>query len=172
MTLTFDQQKRAGYLQDLCNKYGDLKVAISSRNKETGEHRWSKHHSVMECWEMGEKGIWFLAHANHRQILPCELVIDLDDNPTIEKMNAVCNILEEDKLHYQAYFTGSKGYHIHLLNAQWLQYDKRYREAIREQILIKFGADLHKKSEVMIAIENVPHWKTGNLKTLVRGYPA
>ena len=38
--------------------------------------------------------------------------------------------------------------------------------------MIGRGTDLQKNSEkVMIAIENVPHWKTGKIKTLIRSCP-
>lgn len=171
MILKIDNERlaRAGRLQDLCNKYGDFKVAIAGKNKN-GEMFWTKHRSVMDCWEEGEKGIWFLAHANNRQILPGEIPLDLDDNITLERLNSICDKLEQMHAHYEAYFTGSRGYHIHIWNKQFATLVKTDRERIRKIFLTFAGADLMKASEVMIAIENVPHWKTGLKKELVREY--
>jgi len=74
------------------NIYGDFKVSYSFRD-EKGDHHFSKHRSVLECLET----VWgrkFLEKANHRQILPIEYVIDLDDNPTIEKFKEICKLLK------------------------------------------------------------------------------
>lgn len=168
---TTEQRRRIGYLQRLCNKYGDFKVATSYK-KIDGETYWTRHTSVLQSWE-SEEALFFLANANHRQILPCEIVIDLDENPTPEKLNKICDSLEEKHAHYKAYFTGSRGYHIHIIEPKMNQNinDKRKKEAIREWIIKEFGGDLHKKCEVMVALENTPHWKTGMKKSVVRCYP-
>lgn len=158
----------AGRLQKLCNKYGDFKVAKSWK-KPDGEVIWSKHRSVLECWET-EWGIQWLGQVSHRQILPCEIVIDLDDNPTEEQLNWICDKLDILGENYIAYFTGSKGYHIHIKDKHLALLSKYQREQIRLKLLhnLTNKADLHKKDEVMIALEEVPHWKTGKLKTEVR----
>ena len=164
------KSKIAGYLQEMCNKYGDFKVAISRKQKD-GTVSWTKHHSVMELWEKGEKGRWFLANANHRQLLPIEIVLDLDENPTLEQMNNICEELEKSGWRYQAYFTGSRGYHIHIQNNKLFSLNKRLKEQYRLNIILEYRADCHKKNDVMIAIENTSHWKTGKVKTLLRQYP-
>jgi hypothetical protein len=163
-------QQTAGYLQHLCNKYGDFKVTRAWKNKE-GDLVWSKHRNVMELWEQGEKGIWWLGHCNNRQILPHEIVIDLDDNPTVEKLNIICDELENKGHKYKAYFTGSKGYHIHVTSIDYFYLNKRLKEQVRLDMIQEFGGDTHKKNEVMIALEDVSHWKTGQSKKMIRCYP-
>lgn len=155
-----------GRLQNLANKYGDFKVAKSWKDKE-GNILWSKHRSILECWET-EWGLNWLSQVSHRQILPCEIVIDLDDNPTIEKLEWICNKLESKGENYIAYFTGSKGYHIHIKDKYFVLLNKKQKEDVRLKLLKALGADLHKKDEVMIALEDVPHWKTGNIKKEIK----
>jgi len=147
------------------NIYGDFKVAYSFRDKEGIDH-FSKHKSVLECMET-EWGMKFLEKANHRQIQPVEFVIDLDNNPTLQKFNEICNLLKYSKEVFYGYFTGSKGYHIHIFNYDLL--DERYKNDIRKGLADFLDADLLKTSEnVMIAMENKPHWKTGNKKELLQ----
>lgn len=165
-------QNPVAYLQYLCNKYGDFKVARAWRNNK-GEMQWSKHRSIMECWE-SEWGLEWLKTVNNRQILNAEIVIDLDENPTIEKVNWICDLLEGMGEHYKAYKTGSKGYHIHIWSDIFATFDINTRRLMRNKMLkvIGRGLDVQKNSEkVMIAIENAPHWKTGNKKELIRSYP-
>lgn len=168
-TLQNPQINIAPYLQNLCNKYGDFKVARAWRNEE-GEMLWSKHRSVMEVWET-EWGINWLATVNNRQILPCEVVLDFDNNPTLNEINKICDELEKRQEKYEAYFTGSKGYHIHIMDNTLLELPKHKRELIKELFIKSLGADLMKKNDVMIALENAPHWKTGRKKTLIRRWP-
>jgi len=161
--------ERIGQLQDMCNTYGDFKVAIANKT-EDGDMRWTKHKSVMECWET-ETGVWFLGKANNRQIFQCELVLDLDKDPSLEKLNKICDFLESERTHFKAYFTGSKGYHIHIINAEFLNMDTRLAEQVKSFLIRMFDCDILKSSsKVMIALENVPHWKTGKSKTLLRFY--
>lgn len=162
--------KQIGRLQTLCNKYGSFKVARAFLKKD-GEMIWSKHREVLECWE-SEKGIEWLGLVNNRQILPCEIVFDLDYNPTLEQVNHICDKLDALDENYIAYFTGSKGYHIHIKDRMLALMDKHNKEKYRLKLMkacSNIGADLHKKSEnVMIALEDAPHWKTGKLKTEIR----
>lgn len=164
-----NSNQRIGYLQYLCNKYGDFKVAIAGKGKD-GQMFWTKHRSVLECWE-SEQGIWFLSQANNRQILEPEIVLDMDDNPNEQSLNEICDFLENLNVHYKAYFTGSRGFHVHIIDPELALFDKREREAIRAWLIKKTGCDLMKAHEVMIALEDAPHWKTGNPKTLMRSYP-
>ena len=147
------------------NIFGNFKVSYSYKDDQ-GVHHFSKHRSILECMET-ERGINFLERANHRQLLPIEIVLDLDDNPTIEQFNKICDFLDMSQDIYYGYFTGSKGYHIHIFS-----YDlciERNRREIRLALINHFKADSLKISEkVMIAMENQPHWKTGNTKRLLR----
>ena len=101
---------------------------------------------------------WFLGHVNQRQILPCEIVLDLEEKeqlkPTIEK-------LKQTSAKFYIYETGSRGYHIHLFFNQDLT--KRQKETIIQY----FGADIQKAGG-LIALEFAPHWKSGKIKKEVQ----
>jgi hypothetical protein len=166
MSFTQEEKIRIGRLQNLCNKYGDFKVAIANK-KSDGSMFWTKHKSVLECWET-EKGIWFLSKANNRQILPCEIVIDLDEEIAITKLDYFQKILERNYEEYAIYHTGSRGYHIHIKDKNLATLPIRKREMVRELFIKGMLGDVAKKNEVMIALEDCPHWKTGNQKVMVR----
>jgi len=152
------------YLQWLCNTYGDFKVAFSWKDKE-GNIRWSKHRSVLSCWHSDE-GIDFLERVNHRQMLKCEIIFDMDDDISSELLHGICNHIRYDLgLEYKAYFTGSKGYHIHVLDPKLILYNDVDRKKIRDWTIKQFKCDRMKAVEsTMIALEGCKHWKTGNFK--------
>jgi len=161
-------------LQELCNRYGDFKVCKMWKD-ENGNTRSTKHLTVMECWE-SEEGLRFLNEVNNRQILPVELVLDIEQPELIE---VAIKILQTLQLYNaKVYSTGSRGYHIHVFSSDFifnpdipLLLNKTKRNQLRQYILTKHlpFADLQKASEnTMIALENAPHWKTGVAKTLVK----
>ena len=150
------------YLQNLCNKYGDFLVTTSI--KEGSEIKWYKHRSVMDCWS-DENKLHFLDEATHRTPHPHEVVLDFDDNPTAYKITKVCEELENLGFKYVAFFTGSRGYHVHII-------DLNLNKEERDILITKFGAeDLKKSDKSMVALEFTPHWKTGKNKTMIRSYP-
>lgn len=156
-------------LQNMCNKYGDFKVARATIDPETGEPRWSKHRSVLELWHE-DWGLEFLDEANNRQILLNELVIDIDEPPYRDNCDKVCDWLDKENITYSAYHTGSKGYHIHIFGSVIAEMTQQRRKEFRKWVLKACGADELKNSEnVMIAIEGASHWKTGNPKVHYRG---
>ena len=160
-----EEETQLQRLSRWANIYGDFKVAHSYLD-EKGIHHFSKHRSVLECLET-DWGIEFLKKANHRQILPIEIVLDLDENPTIEKFNEVCGLLDYSKDVYYGFHTGSKGYHIHIFSYDLC--NERNKREIRLGLINHYNADALKVSDnVMIAMEFKPHWKTGNKKRLLK----
>ncbi len=156
----------ASRLVKLSTKYGDFKVA---RGYSVGEDRkFTKRRSVSELWS-SDKGIEFLNKANCRQVLPCEIILDMDDDISIERLNKICDDLDEYGFNFKAYSTGSKGYHIHIFGDELIKYSEQIRQKIRHYLISKHGCDGHMASgNVIIALEDMPHFKTGNNKTLVR----
>jgi len=155
------------YLIHLCNKYGDFKVAIGDQ-RDKDKPKWTKHQKVLLLWE-SDKGMEFLGRVNCRQILPCEIVLDMDNDVSEKKLNEICDILDKYGFPFKAYFTGSKGFHIHIFDDDLAKYSEQSRYKIRHFLISKFGCDTMKASEkTMIALENVPHFKTGNPKKIVR----
>ena len=157
------------YLQTLCNKYGDFKVATRLPNNQ-----WSKHTSVMEVWH-DEDMFWRLEKATDRTSHPCETILDLDPgkDETQEETNAqfkqIINQLDIKQIPYKAYFSGSRGYHIHFINTDFINLNEYEKQIMRRAIIKEYGCDLAKKStSSMIAIEFNPHPKTGKVKTLIK----
>lgn len=156
----------AQYLLRLCNKYGDFKVAHGDQ-RDKDKPKWTKHQNVLQLWE-SEKGMDFLTKVNCRQILPCEIVLDMDNDFSDNKLKEICDGIEKYGFPYKAYFTGSKGFHIHIFDDDLAKYSEQSRQKIRHFLISKFGCDTMKASEkTMIALEDVPHFNTGNIKKIV-----
>lgn len=101
----------------------------------------------------------FLEKVNNRTVLPNEVVLDFDD---LKKVSENISKIVNDFSFYSIYNTGSRGVHVHLF------FDKDLSLEEKLYIIRKYGADEQKANQrCMIALENVPHWKTGNIKTLI-----
>jgi len=101
----------------------------------------------------------FIEIVNNRTIFPFEVVIDLEDPSKYER---IIRRIKKDLKHYYSYKTGSRGYHIHLF------FDRELTENEKLSIIDLYEGDRQKKGKrTMIALENCPHWKTGNRKELV-----
>jgi hypothetical protein len=110
--------------------------------------------------------------ATHRTLLANEVVLDYDPEPhesfedVTKKVKKVCYDLKQKNIPYICYFTGSRGYHIHLFIKKMFFMDKEKRKEFRTNLIKFFGAELQKSSDGSpIALDEVPHWKTGKLKT-------
>jgi len=131
--------------------------------KKVGEEvkatKWKKYSEVcfpLEPWDL-KKIEW----VNQRQILPNELVLDIEEpeklREIVEKLNKIPMIT------YSIYSTGSRGYHIHIFSMFPV-----FKE-VKEFFIKMFGTDIVKAGDkTMIALENCPHWKTGKLKELIK----
>ena len=156
---------RRKYLQELCNKYGDFAVAMSFMKDD--EVIWSKHRSVLELWH-SDWGLGFLERVNHRQILPVEIILDKDSKNNLLWLEDTCVSLNEEGRRFKAYSTGSRGHHIHIFDIALGMLNRNERQEKRLEIIGRYDAESQKASDgCMIAIENVPHWKSGKLKELV-----
>ena len=127
--------------------------------KEGIKTKWRKFSEI--CFDLeNPKNKWFIEHVNQRQILPCEIVLDLEEKdqlkPTIEK-------LKETSAKFYVYETGSRGYHIHIF------FNHNLTTIQKEAIIKYFDADIQKAGEkTLIALEYAPHWKSGKLKQEVQ----
>jgi len=160
---------KTAYLQMLCNKYGDFRVC-SSRKLPSGEVQFTTRKSVLDCWH-SKKGLWFLSVANHREPFTCEIFLDKDEGDMDQWLKDTCDKLDKEQIRYYAYSTSSRGYHIHVIIPKLNSMSRVQREQYRERFITKYNAELLKKSDAhTVAIENYAHWKTGNIKTLIRRY--
>jgi len=153
--------KRVGYLQDLCNDYGDFLVAMTFKGRE-GDMCWSKHRSVLELWH-SDYGLDFLSKVNHRQILCVEIILDYDFELKPLMKSIIKKELRKKGYEYKAYHTGSKGIHVHVIHKPLGLMSRYEREQKREEIIKLCGAEMMKKSDkCMISMEKfAPHWKSG-----------
>lgn len=133
---------------------GNLELAYAYKDKE-GTPKFSKWKKYLDV-QADDK---FLEKANNRSILPNEVVLDIED---FEHVSEILGKLVDEFEFYSAYKTGSRGVHFHLFFNKDLTSDEKLF------IIKRYGADEQKASErCLIALENVPHWKTGNLKELI-----
>jgi hypothetical protein len=115
----------------------------------------------------------FINVATHRSILDIEIVLDVDDKGVYgsieENAKYIYNklkILGFDNIFF--YSTGSKGFHIHCFDFYLRSLNSTERVNFRTKLLSKFNCDILKSSEnTFIAIEGVPHWKSGKIKNEV-----
>jgi len=131
----------------------DLYLQYSKKNGV--KTKWRKYSEI--CFDYEDpKNKWFLEHVNQRQVLPIEIVLDLEEEkqlkPTIEKLRKFGII-------FYVFSTGSRGFHIHIF------FNRELSEKEKLQIIKHFGADPQKASKkCLISLEYVPHWKSGKIK--------
>lgn len=118
--------------------------------------KWKKFSEVVFSVDFGED--WKLNWVNQRQILPNEIVLDIERKTQLQD-----TINKLKKLHLSFYiFSAGKGFHVHIF----------FSEAIstRDKLLVTeyFGADSMKSNEKsLIALEFSPHWKSGKIKEII-----
>ncbi len=150
------------YYEDGKQQYDFFLCGTYEKNGETLFTKWKKYSECIfpinfdgtcDDWKTQK----FFEQINQRQILPNEIVLDIEDKkqikPTIEK-------LEKWGWEYSIWETGSRGYHIHLfLKKECIQKEK-------EAFAKKLGTDIQVASDKhLIALENEKHWKkTGKIK--------
>ena len=154
--------------------------SLQHSHKQDEETIWTKRHTFLELSEDPHKNTWMIQHCNHRQILKNEIILDFDR--TIPKDRAlddydvkrIIRQLTRDDFRFCVYHSGSKGVHIHIywnpLAASSTRERVEFRELLIESYTKRFAVGLDKQlalDSAMIALEHVPHWKTGNRKTLV-----
>jgi len=98
----------------------------------------------------------FFEGINQRQILPIEIVLDIEE---IKQIKPIVIKLDKWGWEFSIFETGSRGFHISIIC------DGELIEEEKFAVVKKLGADIQKCSDkCLIALENCPHWKTGKLK--------
>ena len=127
-----------------------------------------------------------IGEPNHREPLPCELVMDIDYHvaditPQQEKkafkitLEAIESKLKDLHLSYSLWKSGGNGYHFHLFFNELLDYSKFERQEIKRALLrhIAYGfltnhtERANVDSPVMITIEN-KYSRKGKKKTMLK----
>ena len=169
MDFTYKNYSKKGYLQYLANKYGDFKVTKSVK-QEDGSVTWWKHYSVLELSQT-EKGMWILDQVTHRTSLSCEIILDMDEDISMDKVEMISNYLKKFSVPHAVFFTGSRGYHIHVFSGKFLPM-KNKKDYLRSLLINKFNCDPLKSSDkMMIALEFCNHWKSGKQKSPIIQFP-
>ena len=139
------------YNKKLDNQGGNLEICYTY--EKDGVKKFSQWKKYLDCDDQ------FISKADNRSILPNEVVMDLEEP---ERVDEVLKEIKKDFKYYSAYKTGSKGYHIHI----WFNGILTPEE--KTIIIRKYKCDEQKATKrCLIALENCPHWKTGNLKEII-----
>lgn len=123
--------------------------------------KWRKYLDAVSCVDVlnGQndwKTLKYFESINQRQILPNEIVLDLEDP---KQLKPVVDKLKKWGWEYSIFSTGSRGHHVHIF------FNEDFTTDEKEAIVRKFGADVQKCSEKnLIALEGENHWKTGRPK--------
>lgn len=134
------------------------KEGVEVAGNKVSHGKWKKYSEI--CFDPeNKKNQWFLEHCNQRQILPIEVVLDLEER---NQLASVIEKLREFKIKFYCFDTGSRGFHVHIFFNRILTAKEKL------SIINYFGADPQKASEkCLIALEFAPHWKSGKIKELV-----
>lgn len=149
------------YLYYKINKQRDFALCglYKLQNGEVRATKWTSYHEAVFPIGIGED--WKLNKINQRQILPCEVVLDLESKEGIDQ---IIRRLKEQQTEHYVYDTGSRGFHISLFFSRDLTREEK------EKIISAFGADLQKATDrTMIALEFTSHWKSGKIKEVYNG---
>jgi len=143
---------------DIGNQQWDFRI-FGSKKMEDGSVRVGKWRLYSKtCFHLDEWEDYKIDWINNREILPNEVVLDFDDaGMDIDKK---IEEIEKDDLNFYVFFTGSRGYHVHIF------FKKELKDEEKVLIISRYGAELQKVGKSPIALEFSRHWKTGNPKTL------
>ena len=168
-----DNKEKKSILDKLYYKIGkqqyDFFVAGSyTKDEEKYIGKWKKFsEAVFPIDYAGTCEDWktqrFFEQIDQRQILPNEIVLDIEEREQIKPILITLKNLKSIDTYF-IYETGSRGYHIHLF------FKEEFDEDEKLFVLKKLGTDIQKCSDkCLIALENYPHWKTGNIKKQISG---
>ena len=145
---------------DLGKQQFDFRVSGLTKNKEGDiiSTKWKKYSEVcfpLDPWD-SDKIDW----VNNREILPNEVVIDLEDKKNIER---VISKIKKDNLPFFIFDTHSRGYHIHIFFKEELISKEKLK------IIKRYGGDEQKQYQgTSIALEGAKHWKSGKIKEEIK----
>jgi len=131
---------------------------LTKKDDKVISTKWKKFSEVIFPVDFNED--WKIEYINTREILPCEVVIDLEDKKNIKK---IIKKLKEDNLLFYVFDTHSRGYHIHIFFEKPLTNEEKLR------IIKRYGGDKQKSYQgTTIALEGAVHWKSGKIKEEIK----
>jgi len=124
---------------------------------ETISTKWKKYSEIVFPVDFNEG--WKLKWVNQREILPNEVVLDLEVK---EQLKPILRELRKIGVIYYVFSTESRGLHIHIF------FNRKITDEERRDIIEYFGTDSQIISGHMIALEYTEHWKSGEIKKEIK----
>ena len=177
--------------------YTDLEVCYNYKSKnELRFSKWIKFEYLLSLNPQDkvegtrDTKIKFLEKVTHRTILDIEILYDFDETDNgskakediLEYAKKGINKLNSAGIMGEAYFSGSKSIHYSVLVPALRNMSVAVRTKFKEKALrpllnfykysgktdvLFFSDGMKKSNRCMIALEGVPHWKTGIIKKKV-----
>jgi len=145
---------------DIGKQQFDFKVCgLKKIGDEIIPTKWKKYSEVVFPVDFNEG--WKLKWINQREIFPNEIILDLEEK---KQLKPIIKELKELNCVFYIFLTGSRGFHINIF------FNKKISNKERENFLKYFEVDLQIISGHMIALEFVPHWKSGKIKERILEY--
>lgn len=137
----------------------DFLVSGLKRTKDGDRStKWYKYSEKIMPIDLNEE--YKIQWVNQRQILPNEIVLDLEERESIVK---IVKELLTMNFKFHVFDTGSRGFHIHIFFSNVLSKEQKIK------FIRHFGGDEQMAgNKHMINLEWSPHWKSGKIKTEVR----
>ena len=173
------------FLHTLYNKYGAHDLELCSNYNVDDEmyfSKWIKYNDLIHLKQnekpegVGLTKKYFIKNVTHRSILPCEIMIDVDDallkgvnmfGSILEKSKWIVSELRKEGIEPAVYFTGNKSYHISYIEPM-LQNVPDYQKVLyKQEIINKYGGDIMKAGRSLISMEGTIHYKSGKIKQRV-----
>jgi len=141
--------KKKEFIKELKNNYSSLRVHYVNM---PADDLWQTDKTVLELTDEEIETV------NLRRIKPNEIILDLEEK---ERLQEIIDKLTEKSWSYEIWDTGSRGYHIHLIFEELINYNLETRNSIRKKIIREFECDESKSSEnTWLAMEWANHLKT------------
>ena len=158
------------FLHRLYNDLGFTDLCISYNYQNHGPMMFSKWIPYTKIMHMErENKLLLLNKITHRSILDIEIMFDIDEQEPyksiVQKAAHIYHGLKEEGYEPITYFTGSKSYHISIIETNLRKMSSYLRSTLKRKKIALYGCDLMKSaSRCMIAMEGAKHYKSGKRK--------
>ena len=150
------KQQRDKIVQQIFTSQPDMKVIYLNL---VNNGNWPQEKTISELSQEEKEQF------NLRKQFPNELILDIEEKYMIEEIKRK---LQDKKWTYTMWNTGSRGYHISVTFQNLSSQPVELRDRIRRFYIEQFETDLKlAKQSQWLALEWTPHFKTGNVKTLL-----
>lgn len=164
------------------HQWSDFDCQIAFKNVD-GEQGWSRRKSFLLLSLLNDPE--WISRVNNRTLLKNEVVLDFDrvilPERVLDDLQVASAITWAEKHNhpYSVFHTGSKGVHVHIFIKELAFMKQHTRYEARQKIVARFCGDISfvpnfsgdyakVSDKVPIALEFVPHWKSGKPKTLIK----